>query len=168
MERLSVLGVDIGNVIIASSAEKVEVGEPGFDEWFLGRSEVSGAIDTIAELARGPFEGRVHLITKRKSETNEMTFEWLRRHRFFDRVGMPESNVHFCRRREEKNGICQTCGVTHFVDDRLEVLSHLVTVPHRFLFNADEIEVAAFHQALDGVTCVASWSEIYHHIISHP
>lgn len=30
--------------------------------------------------------------------------------------------------------MCRTTGVTHFVDDRLDVLASLTTVSHRFLF----------------------------------
>jgi hypothetical protein len=38
------------------------------------------------------------------------------------------------REREEKADICERVGITHFVDDQLEVLVHLTSVPYRYLF----------------------------------
>lgn len=168
MQQRCVFGVDIGDVIVANSVEKLEIGEPEFEEWFLSRGEVPGAIASVAELARSPFEGRVHVISKRRPETNELTLEWLRRRGFFTQVGIPESHVHFCRRREEKHPICQAHGVTHFVDNRLEVLSYLETVSYRFLLNAQEEEMDTFRHALPQVVRVANWNEIVRHITTHP
>jgi hypothetical protein len=55
-------------------------------------------------------------------------------HAFFGRTGIAEGNVHFVRERHEKAPICRELGVTHVVDDRVDVLRHLESVPHRYLF----------------------------------
>jgi len=50
-------------------------------------------------------------------------------------------------------------GITHFVDDRLEVLGYLTTVGVRYLFQArsDEVKRSLF---LGSVRQVNSWQEI--------
>ena len=37
-------------------------------------------------------------------------------------------------RRADKHNVCTRVGITHFIDDRLNVLLQLNTVPHRYLF----------------------------------
>jgi hypothetical protein len=53
---------------------------------------------------------------------------------FFGRTRIPEASLHFVRERRDKAPVCQRLGVTHFVDDRLDVLAHLDAVEHRYLF----------------------------------
>ena len=50
---------------------------------------------------------------------------------------MRQKHVHFCNERSEKEAICRELGVTHFIDDHLEVLLYLKSVPYRFLFAPD-------------------------------
>jgi hypothetical protein len=43
--------------------------------------------------------------------------------------------VRFCRERPDKAVIAAELGLTHFVDDRVDVLEHMVgVVTHRYLF----------------------------------
>jgi hypothetical protein len=44
-------------------------------------------------------------------------------------------HLRFCFERHEKARHCLDLGLTHFLDDRLDVLAHLEgVVPHRYLF----------------------------------
>ncbi|CAM4061969.1 hypothetical protein GCM10009799_40900 [Nocardiopsis rhodophaea] len=95
---------------------------------------VDGAFDALAELATAPFAGRVHIVSKAKPATAQRTREWLDQHGFAERTGIPASHLHFVPERADKAPVCAQLGVTHFVDDRLDVLEHLTTVPHRYLF----------------------------------
>ena len=115
---------------------------------------------TIGTLARGRFRDAVYVVSKCGEATEARSREWLSHNNFFERTGVPPSNVYFCRERAEKAPICTRLGVTHFVDDRLEVLSYLDDVPHRYLFKPRDEEVAEFRQFLGAVQRVDSWKAL--------
>jgi len=157
---LEVLGVDIGGVVIQRTGD---AGEDDTSFWgpnYLDTPEVDDAMATIGALTRGRFGDAVHLVSKCGESTEARTREWLSHNHFFERTGLPPTNVHFCRKREEKAPICTRLGVTHFVDDRLEVLSYLDGVPHRYLFSPRNEEVAEFRTFLSAVTRVDSWKAL--------
>ena len=57
---------------------------------------------------------------------------------------IPDGNLNFCILRSEKAGICDKLGITHFVDDRTEVLSHMKNVKCRYALNPTERQLADF------------------------
>lgn len=50
--------------------------------------------------------------------------------------------------------------MTHFIDDRLEVLSYLTAVENLYLFQPLEAEIREFGEYLDRVHRVQTWSEL--------
>ncbi|SEM08158.1 hypothetical protein [Streptacidiphilus jiangxiensis] len=131
-QRLPTLGVDVGGVIV----DRIAAGE---DTSFFGSQPlltpaVCGVFEALARLAAEPFEGRVHVVSKAGPKVAANTRAWLHHHEFFARTGIPAGNVHFVRERADKGPVCRRLGITHFVDDRLDVLGHLATVAHRYLF----------------------------------
>jgi hypothetical protein len=126
-----VLGVDIGGVIVDRVAEDQDTSF--FGSRPMETPAVEGAFDALARLVT-TFEGRVHIVSKAGPKIAALSHEWLALHGVFDQIGIPESNLWFVRRRPEKAPICAQVGITHFIDDRPDVLQHLATVPHQFLF----------------------------------
>lgn len=133
------LGVDIGRVIIDGDHH------PGGDDtaFFHGDTEemlrtppVEGALDALARLVR-LFGGRAWLVSACGPRVQRRTQQWLIHHRVHERTNIPPSHVRFCRRRPDKAVHCAELAITHFVDDRLDVLVALADlVPHRYLFGA--------------------------------
>lgn len=132
------IGIDIGRVIITGD-------QPGGDTNFIGGSmddvlrtpAVPGAFDAIARLMR-LFGGRVWLVSKCGHRVEEKTRRWLEHHRFFALTGVTEDHMRFCRERPQKRDHAVDLGLTHFLDDRRDVLDHLEgAVPHLFLFTGD-------------------------------
>src|SRR5262249_46092508 len=121
---------------------------------------VANAFDAIRRLVRERFHENVYLISKCGLEAERKTLHWLEQQGFYEKTGVRRENVRFCRERWEKAGICRQAGVTHFVDDRLEVLSYLDSVPHRYLFRPQSEEVEQFRQHLHRVHAVQTWQEI--------
>ena len=77
------------------------------------------------------------------------------------KTGVKPENVLFCRERHEKDKICKDNNIKYFIDDRLEVLSHMVnTAPHLFLYQPDQAEIDEYRQFLPKVTRVESWAEV--------
>lgn len=151
-----VIGVDIGGVLISRSDERTDTSF--FGKNYLESIEVEGAFNALKSLGNSGFE--VHLVSKCGDEIQRKTRNWLSHHDFYKRTGVNESNIWFCKARNEKAAICANIGATHFVDDRLEVLSYLTNVSNLFLFDATEKEVRKFQHALPMVTRVSTWSEL--------
>ncbi|MEV6347073.1 hypothetical protein [Actinoplanes sp. NPDC051851] len=150
--REPVLGVDVGGVL-------VEPADGDVDTSFFGRRpletpQVVGAFEALRGLAGGVFGGRVHLVSKAGPKVERNTRDWLAHHRFGAMTGVAEEHVHFVRERQDKAGVCARLGVTHFVDDRLDVLGFLETVPHRYLFGGERRELPP------GIVAVAGWGAV--------
>lgn len=130
------LGVDIGRVIIGGGDQ------PGADTSFLNGDEqramqtpeVPGAFAAIAELTRA-FSGRVWLVSKCGPRVQDRTKRWLKVHGFSEKTGVPMTHLRFCLERPQKAVHAKQLGLTHFVDDRLDVLEALRgVVPSLLLF----------------------------------
>ncbi len=131
------LGIDIGRVIIGTAAL-----DGTADTTFLSGGEASamatpaatGSFEAIARLVRA-FEGRVWLVSKCGPRIQARSRRWLRHHRFHERTGLAESHLRFCRKRHEKRAHAAELSLGFFVDDRTDVLRHLVgLVPRLYLF----------------------------------
>ncbi|WP_299614949.1 hypothetical protein [Pelagibius sp.] len=157
------LGVDIGGVVIARVDPRSDTSF--FGDNYLETPAVPGAIEALRRLAEERFGENLFLVSKCGLKTEQRTREWLSHHLIYARTGLDPERLHFCRQRHEKAPICKALGITHFVDDRLEVLGYLESVPHRYLFNADAAEVAANVQHLPDVTPVDGWAEILRELL---
>ncbi len=81
----------------------------------------------------------------------DRTVQWLDHNRFWSETGVQRSHLRFCRQRTEKAEIACELGLTHFIDDRPDVLSAMVAVvPFRFLFGPQRAPSS-------GHTCVPGW-----------
>lgn len=154
-----ILGVDIGGVIIDRVNDNTDTSF--FGDRFLETTAVPGVFDALQRLVMNKFLGDVYLVSKCGQRVQQKTLNWLDHHEFYSITGIDRGNVKFCRERHEKAGICRELGITHFVDDRLEVLSHLIgIVPTLYLFQPNPSEVARFSRYLPEVIEVDTWQEI--------
>ena len=125
------LGLDVGGVLVDRVAERTDTSF--FGNRPIDTPAVPGALEAISTLLER-FEWRVHIVSKAGPKISALTRQWLGVHGVTGDAGIPPGNVHFVRRRPEKQPICERLGITHFVDDRVDVLGHLATVDHRYLF----------------------------------
>lgn len=134
---MDILGVDIGRVIIDGSSHP-QGGDTAFftgdTATMLRTPEMPGAVAALARLIP-LFNGRVWLISKCGERVQRRTREWLAHHDLFGRTGIPPDHLRFCLRRPDKAIHCAELGVTHFVDDKVDVHEALRgLVPHLYLF----------------------------------
>ncbi|WP_431687429.1 hypothetical protein [Hahella sp. NBU794] len=159
IEHIHKLGVDIGRVIISpvKDGKSDTAFLSGGIEQALLTPPAEGAIERLTHLVE-VFEGRVWLVSKAGKNTQHKTRLWLAHHRFFERTGMPAHHLRFCFKRHEKAGHCAELGLTHFVDDRLDVLRHLQGLaPHLYLFG----EQLKSQPAPDWVEPTLNWDETF-------
>ncbi|WP_350281357.1 hypothetical protein [Kribbella sp. HUAS MG21] len=137
------LGIDIGRVIIAGGSGAGDTSFSSGDAAAMLRTPaVPGAFDAIARLV--PLFGETWLVSKCGPRIQRRSLDWLRHHRFFERTGIPEDNVRFCLQRPEKAIHCAELGITHFVDDKPDVIAAITpVVPYRYLFQDWETTEAA-------------------------
>lgn len=158
--KKEILGIDIGGVII-DRVRNDGTDTSFFSDNYLNTSAVPGAFDAINNLVAQRFKrDNVHLVSKCGPRVQKKTLDWLEHHCFHELTWLPRENVHFCLERHQKAEICAKLGITHFIDDRLEVLSHLVKVRNLFLFRPDPAEVRRYAQHLPRVYRVESWAEV--------
>lgn len=142
-----VLGVDCGDVIF----------------YAFGR-RLPGSLASLRAVVRSGNFQEVHVVSKASIVTRAIFLARLHAMDFWNYTGIPRENLHFCFRYEDKAAICETLGVTHFVDDRLRVLRTLATVPHRYALRkgGPRAEELATYGApsLAQVTRVDSWEEL--------
>lgn len=156
--KADILGVDIGGVIIDRVNDDTDTSF--FGDNYLATTAVPGAFASLARLAPGRFGGRVFLVSKCGARVEAKTRDWLAYHDFHAQTGIPASHVHFCRRRPDKAEVCERLGVTHFIDDRLEVLGYLEHVANLYLFRPERREMNRHARHLRRVQIVHEWDEV--------
>src|SRR5262245_52711875 len=152
-----ILGIDIGGVIIDRVHEERDATGRGYAD----APPVEGAFEAIARLAAGRFRDRVWLVSRCDAPDEPQIREWLSAHDFFGTTGIAPDRVRFCRERHEKTPICQALGVTHFVDDRLEVLGHMIgTVPILYHLRSRAADHDRFPELSQHVRAVTGWNDV--------
>lgn len=155
------LGIDVGRVLISPGDES----RP--DTSFIGATledalstpPYVGMFDVVPALV-SRFGGQVWIVSKCGQRTQERTMLWFERHRFFERTGIDSRNVRFCRKRPEKAVHCRELGITHFIDDRADVLEAMAgVVANRYLFGPQPVPASR------GMRHVATWKEIAHEFL---
>lgn len=151
------LGVDFGRVIQGAA-----LAAGAGDTVFLSGGEAAamasppspGAFEVLAELT-ARFEGRVWVISKCGPRIEQRTRDWLVHHDFAGRTGVPAGHLRFCRTRAAKAPHCAELGITHMIDDRLDVHHALRgLVPRLYLFGVQD------EPAPDWVTPTPTWRDV--------
>lgn len=162
--RRPVLGLDIGGVIIDGRRGKKDISF--FGGKYLRVPPIEGAFESIAHLVDA-FGGDVFLVSKADERTERRTREWLKARHFFERTDIDPGRLHFCRDPWDKKYICHDLGVTHFVDDKLEVLAYMEgVVAHRVLFNPRAHDLQNhIGRMTDDIRIVADWHDAEHALL---
>jgi hypothetical protein len=142
------LGVDIGRVIIGGGVVPGSSDTQFFSgdtARMLATPAVPGAFEALARLV--PRFEQVWLVSKCGERVQRHTRQWLDHHDFAARTGIPRDNIRFCLQRPEKAAHCAELGITHFVDDKLDVHQALRdVVAHRYLFGVQPTPAPAWVQ----------------------
>jgi len=158
-KKIERLGVDIGGVIIEGGHDDNQ-DTSFFSNNYLRTPAAEGAFNALRLLNTGRFKGEVYLVSKCGDKIQAKTRDWLYNRGFTKLTGIPESHFNFCVTRDGKAPICQSLGITHFVDDRLEILSYMPFLEGRYLYRPNAKEVAKFRQHIHEVKRVDAWSEL--------
>jgi len=155
-----ILGVDVGGVII--DKDRNDNSDTSlFGDNYLRAKAVDFALAALRDLEGGAFSRRLWIVSKCGDRIERRTREWMNHNGFHDMTGIPKERLRFCRERSEKAAIARDLGLTHFVDDKLEVLHHLGgIVPNRVLFRPYLSEVKRWRDSLDEVYIADDWQSL--------
>ena len=147
-----VLGVDIGSVIISKT-------------WNNGFCPpLKNAFSVLKRLKNERFGDKVFVVSQQQFFMDKIVLLWLWYHNFYKATGIRVKDIYFCRKRIDKAAICKNLGITHFIDDRTEVLTYLhdVQIKNLYLFRpkGKYVETKIDTDILPFVKQVASWKEI--------
>lgn len=153
------IGIDIGGVII--DREKNDNTDTSlFGPNYLNALAVPGAFEAIQTIHNEIFP-ETYIISKCGANIERKSREWLEHNGFYKKTGMFEEKVLFCRERRDKAPIAQKLGLTHFIDDKLEVLGYMRdVVANRILFSPDREEIIKTGPLAGPVTPVFSWDAV--------
>ena len=153
---MKILGIDIGRVIIGGDGKD---DTSFFTNGWIYTPEIPNAIDCIAKLV--PEFDDVYLVSKCGEKIQHKSKTWLYWHKFEERTGISEEKFRFCKERKDKAPICRSLGITHFIDDKLDVLCHMDgIVKHQFLFQGRNRDINKHKAYLKRVTQVDSWDAV--------
>lgn len=123
-----------------------------------------GAYRVIKRIVDERFKQQSSIISRVTPEQKIRNQEMLKEDGFHELTGLPRDQVYWCTERHEKAPIARELKLTHFIDDRPEVLSHMEFVPHRFLFQPILEDIEPFKDRLQGVIILESWKEFEDHL----
>ena len=140
---VEILGIDLGNTLIQR------------------REPLPHAFRVVKHLIDERFGDRVHIVSRVSPEQEIRARIFVTGAEFQTHLGIPTERVHFCRERHEKGPICHKIGITHFIDDRPEVMVHMPTiVTHRILFNPNQDDLAKVKKQLGAILQAKDWLEV--------
>lgn len=153
-------GIDIGGVII--DREKNDNTDTSlFGPNYLNALALPDVMESISTINRDIFPNETYIISKCGANIERKSREWLKHNGFYEKTGMAEDKVHFCRERRDKAPIAQKLGLTHFIDDKLEVLGYMKDiVPHRLLFNPSLSEMMRAGPLCGPVVPLFNWKAV--------
>jgi hypothetical protein len=157
-DNIMKLGIDVGRVLISPGDES----RP--DTSFIGGSyddamrtpPYPGMFEVLPDIVLR-FLPHVWIVSKCGARVQQRTRDWFEHHRFFERTGIDPGHVRFCLERPQKAVLCAELGITHFVDDRVDVLRAMRgLVRERILFGPQRRVPAPG----EGLRHVTGWQEL--------
>ena len=149
------IGIDIGRVIMAP-VKNGRADTSFLDGSFERAMETppsEGAFAAVRDIVDA-FDGEAWLVSKCGKTVQSKTRRWLDHWDFYGETGLKRENLRFCLKRPEKAIHCRQLKLTYFIDDRLDVLTHLrADVPNLYLFGEQKTD-----EFPDWLVHVADWA----------
>jgi hypothetical protein len=160
MSTLPSIGVDLGNVIIDHKNFGTTENYVLTQDYNL-IPPVTNALEALRKLNESRFMDRVFIIYNASEIIDSKIFGWLNYNDFFRQTGIDKGHVLRSNTGRKKNLFCKNMQLTHFVDDRLEVLNCLMgLVPNLYLLNGQWEEIKKHGGVVHHVNFTSCWNEI--------
>lgn len=139
-----IIGIDLGNTIVRSQH---------------GHGSTQAFPDSLRTIRKMVQAFNKVVIVSRVNPAQEIRArQWIKDSQFEANTGIPIEDVHFCENRSDKGRICKSIGVTHFIDDRPEVMHSMPPGVRKILYGPS-LEDQRKH-SIEGMEIVQSWKEV--------
>jgi hypothetical protein len=143
-----VLGIDLGGTIHHKNEQKETVPMPRAFE----------VINALRQTVKA-----VYIVSRVSDLQSYQAYSWFNRFSFFEKTGLTPNKVHFCYERSDKAPICQRLCVSHFIDDRPEVMFHMDSGVTKLLMNPIEKDLIYYKDSLGIHEVVHNWNDVENH-----
>ena len=103
----------------------------------------------------------IYFISKCNSEQKLHVEEWLIKYDVFNQTKVSPTNIYFCFERKDKSIFAKALELTHFIDDRPEVMYHLPNEIVKILFSPTSEDLSAYTDKLKNTTVSYHWNIVF-------
>lgn len=129
MNNIIHIGIDIGGVIRGDFDKSLSV------QQYMAVNPLDNATKVIKSIIDAYGAENTFIISRCPKYAEKVNIKWLEKQKMFADIGFMRKNVYFCRERTDKAKIAKRLKLTHFIDDRVEVLDVMKDiVKYRILF----------------------------------
>lgn len=146
------IGIDIVGVIMDRLTLSDLIRKYGRNipyRYFEKIPEINGIIGAVYGIVNYFRSENVFIVSSADEALEKAILHWFEKKSILKRTGVSSDNLIFCRERKEKAIVCAQKQITHFIDDRREVLHHIYESDPSIkliLFNPDEKEDSNFRK----------------------
>lgn len=131
------IGVDVGRVIMCPTKDDGSPDTSFLSANFHEAMSVKAADNCFEVLHQlvDKTHSQVYIVSKCGNRIQDLTRQWFDAVDFYYMTGVERNQIHFVYKREDKQIVARELQLTHFVDDRTDVLLSLhQKVPNLYLF----------------------------------
>lgn len=141
-----IYGFDIGGTIIRPGYIKEK---PPWPEAFR---VIWRIVDELSPVA--------YIVSRVTEEQKVRGQAWLKQFDVHAITGIPPENVRWCLECKDKAPIVAELGITHFVDDRPEVMKYLAPEVVKIMIKPDPVHLWEHHKDITNYTVCSDWLDI--------
>ena len=109
----------------------------------------------------------IYIISKVTDEQSLAAYNWFRTVNFFEETTLTPNKVLFCYERIDKGPIACKLGVTHFIDDRPDVMLGLQSEVIKYLMNPSQSDMDKFQEKTKEMNIIRDWLTLENLILTH-
>lgn len=100
------------------------------------------------------------IISRVNEKQKQRALEWFKKENVLEQLGIKPENVYWCEQRCEKAPIVDKLGLTHFIDDRPEVMNYLSNEVVKIFINPDPSDLYDYRDDIQNFTVCSDWLAI--------
>lgn len=153
------LGVDVGGVIM-DWIPYLETERSYLGDNYRETPVMEGSLEALKQLNESQFKNNIYIISKYSEHGPDRMYDWIESKDFYLKTGIPKEHVHLCGTDAEKTPIGEKLELSHYVDDKPEILETFVgKIPNLYIFNP--ADGAKYDSSIQSVS---SWADLLTHL----
>lgn len=153
------IGIDINGVLANNKLSHINTRD------YSIFSVMENAIKVVKKLVKHYGSENIYIISRAQScQLSFITGIWMETHNFLQETNISLDNVKICTRLKDKAIIAEKLNITHFIDDRPEVLSYFSKNTILMAYQPKKNEIKKYPNVASRAIIVNSWNEIANYL----